>query len=313
MALLGATVAAGCGLGPGQETGSVELRVTRGYGTEVTLDDKRVKTNESDTVLRLLDGEADVGARYGGKFVQSVNGVQGTESGGRRYDWFFYVDGVESPTGAADVVPADGQDVWWDYRDWSSAMRVPAVVGAFPEPFEHGFEGKTYATRIDCLGKADPCAQVQSALEHEGVKAGVFEAEHAPGFDAEAGPTLRILVGPWDRVGDDPAAALIDDGPAQSGVFARFQGGAGREELVGLSDHGAPTTGPFGPDAGLVAAVRFEDRPPTWVVTGAGPQGVRAAAAAFNPEGLDGRYAVISQGIGGAPTTTPVPSVARQP
>jgi hypothetical protein len=311
MALLGTVAAAGCGLGPGKDTGSVELQVTRGYGTEVVLDDQQVKTKESDTVLRLLDAEADVGTRYGGKFVQSVNGVQGTESGGRRYDWFFYADGVESPTGAADVVPSDGQDIWWDYRDWSSAMRVPAVVGAFPEPFEHGFEGKTYTTRIDCLGDVDPCKQVQSALEHEGVKAGVFEAEHAPGFDAEAGPTLRILVGPWERVGDDPAAALIDDGPAQSGVFARFQGGAGGEALVGLSDHGAPSGGPYGPDAGLVAAVRFEDRPPTWVVTAAGPQGVRAAAAAFSAGRLHDHYAVIAQGSGAGATTTPVPSVTQ--
>lgn len=313
MVLLSATAAAGCGLGPGRETGSVELRVTRGYGTEVVLDAKQVKTNESDTVLRLLDGEADIGTRYGAKFVQSVNGVRGTESGGRRYDWFFYVDGVESPTGAADVVPADGQDVWWDYRDWSSAMRVPAVVGAFPEPFEHGFEGKTYATRIDCLGEIDPCELVQSELEREGVKAGVFEADHAPGFDAESGPTLRILVGPWDRVGDDPAAALIDDGPERSGVFARFQGGPGQEQVIGLSDQGDPAAGPFGPDAGLVAAVRFEDRPPTWVVTGAGPPGVRAAAAALRPERLHDHYAVIAQGSGGSAAITPVPSPTRLP
>lgn len=313
VALLCAAAAAGCGLGPGDERGSVELRVTRGYGTEAVIEAQQVETKESDTVLRLLDREADVGTRYGGKFVQSVNGVAGTESGGRRYDWFFYVDGVESPAGAADVVPGDGQDVWWDYRDWSSAMRVPAVVGAFPEPFAHGFEGSAYTTRIDCLGEVDPCKQVQSALADEGVRAGVFEAEHAPGFDAEAGPTLRILVGPWDRVGDDPAAALIDDGPGASGVFARFRGGAGEERLVGLSERGEPVAGPFGPGAGLVAAVRLEDRPPTWVVTGAGAPGVRAAAAALSAESLRNHYAVIARGTGPGNVAAPVPSVARLP
>jgi Domain of unknown function (DUF4430) len=305
-----AAAVAGCGLGPGEHTGDAELTISRDYGAQ-RLHHTEVGLRESDTVISLLDRSADIETRYGGGFVQSIDGLAGGNDDGRHSDWFFYVNGIESPIGGAEYDPGDGDRVWWDYRDWSSAIRVPAVVGAFPEPFEHGFEGKTYTTRIDCLGEVDPCKQVQSALEHEGVKAGVFEAEHAPGYDAEAGPTLRILVGPWDQVGDDPAAALIEGGPAQSGVFARFQGGAGHEALVGLSDHGTPSAGPFGPDAGLVAAVRFEDRPPTWVVTAAGPQGVRAAAAAFSAGRLHYHYAVIAQGSGASATTTPVPRVTQ--
>ena len=35
-----------------------------------------------------------------------------------------------------------GDVEWWDFRSWKGgAMIVPVVVGAFPEPFLHGFNG----------------------------------------------------------------------------------------------------------------------------------------------------------------------------
>jgi hypothetical protein len=250
----------------------------------------------------MLDRHAEISTRYGGRFVQSIDGLAGGTQDGRRQDWFFYVNGVESGVGAADVRPRDGDRVWWDYRDWSSAMRVPAVVGSFPEPFLHGFEGDRYATRVDCLGPKQPCTAVQSSLRRAGVKAGLFDAEHARGFDAESAPTLRVLVGAWSRVGDDPAAAEIERGPAQSGVFARFGAGGGLQAL----DPRARVSSSFGPRAGLIAAVRAESSPPTWVVTGTGSAGVTAAARAFGAATLRDRYAVIVP-PGGQPT--PVPAV----
>lgn len=298
--LICAVAVAGCGLGPGGGSGSGELRATRDYGRSDVIDPIGFDANESDTVLRVLDGDADLTTRYGGGFVQSIDGVEATTRGGRRYDWFFYVNGVESPVGSADVGLRDGDRVWWDYRDWSTAMRVPAVVGSFPEPFLHGFEGRDYATRIDCVGEIGPCRTARQALAGAGVKSGVFAAEHAPGFDAEAAPTLRVIVGPWDAVRSDRAAALIDQGPSQSGVFARFDD----SRIVALDERGA-VAGRFGPGAGLVAAVRFEDGPPTWVVTGVDPAGVAAAAALLDSADLRDRYAVVAP-PGAAPLPVPV-------
>src|SRR2546422_301898 len=34
-------------------------------------------------------------------------------------------------------------EAWWDYRDWTHDADLPVVVGAFPEPFLHGYGGKT--------------------------------------------------------------------------------------------------------------------------------------------------------------------------
>ena len=35
-----------------------------------------------------------------------------------------------------------GDRVQWDFRDWGAAMRVPAIVGAFPEPFLQRAQGR---------------------------------------------------------------------------------------------------------------------------------------------------------------------------
>src|SRR5436190_11156548 len=119
VALCCAIAAAGCGLGPGASIGKVELTVTRDYGTEPVLRRSIDGVHESDTVLRVLDRNAKITTRYGGGFVQSINGVAGGDPGGHVHDWFFYVNGVESEEGSADYSLHDGDTIWWDYRDWS--------------------------------------------------------------------------------------------------------------------------------------------------------------------------------------------------
>ena len=136
-ALACAAAVAGCGFGPGPSSeGTATLTVTRDYGSKTLVDaTDDGPALESETVIRFLDREADITTRYGGGFVQSIDGLAGAERGGRRYDWFFYVNGIESPVGAAEVHVHGGDRIWWDYRDWTGAMRVPAVVGSWPEPF----------------------------------------------------------------------------------------------------------------------------------------------------------------------------------
>ena len=102
--------------------------------------------------MRVLDRNAEITTRYGGGFVQSIDGLEAEERVGRSSDWFFYVNGVESPVGAADYPLHGGEAIWWDYRDWSAAMRVPAVVGSWPQPFLGGYDGKRHPVAVECLG-----------------------------------------------------------------------------------------------------------------------------------------------------------------
>jgi hypothetical protein len=284
---LGATAVAGCGLGPGKSTGDVDLTVSRDYGTKVLVQ-KQDPIHESDTVFRVLDRNADVSTRYGGGFVQSINGLSGTTSGGRTSDWFFYVNGIESPIGSAQYDLSGGDRVWWDYRDWTAAMRVPAVVGSWPEPFVHGFQGKLYGTSVQCAGRQAPCDEVSARLRAAGA--------NFPGGGGSAG-TVTIAVGPWSALRDQPVAGLLASGPASSGVFAHFVGT--RKPLLEVLNQQGQPAGSIGKGGGLIAALRQGDGPPTWVVTGTDAKGVIAAANLVGPA-LRNHYAVATQPGAGA-------------
>ena len=283
--LLGAAVAtAGCGVGPGEGVGDVSLTVTRDYGAEPVLPRATGEASESDTVMRVLDREAEIETRYGGGFVSSIEGLAEGEGDGRRYDWFFYVNGVESPIGAADFALDGGEAIWWDYRDWSAASRVPAVVGAWPQPLAGGYEGKARPVALECRDAGEACGEVRRGLEDAGI---------APVSGSPDG-AIRVLVGPWERLRDDPAAAQLERGPQTSGVFADFEPAAGGYRLQGLDEGGNPVRA-FGPGAGLVAATRRYEAPPVWIVSGATSAGALAAARLLSVEQLRDHYAVATE------------------
>jgi hypothetical protein len=290
--LLGvALVAAGCGLGPGSGVGTVDLSVTREFGA-VKMSEASGEANESDTVMRFLEGEDEIETRYGGGYVKSIDGVSEGERGGHPYDWFFYVNGIESPIGAAEVSLEGGEKVWWDIHDWSASEHVPAVVGSWPAPFTTGWEGHEPVTVVECEGGGAACETVSGALEAEGVKVAKGSPKGA----------IRVLVGPWARLRTDPAAGLVEKGPAESGIYADFEGSGADWRLVGLDENGNKVR-TFGADAGLVAATRHYEGPPVWLVTGGSGEAVRAAADVVDGADLRDHYAVASE----AGAVTPLP------
>jgi hypothetical protein len=143
--------AAGCGFGEGEERGGspAEMRVTRDFGHKLLGSARIDSVHEDETVMRMLRSDFDIDTRYGGRFVQSIDGLAGTGAGGNR-DWFYWVNGVEGSVGAGEFELSPGDRVQWDWRDWGATMRVPAIVGAYPEPFVHGLEGKRRPVRVEC-------------------------------------------------------------------------------------------------------------------------------------------------------------------
>ena len=272
-AFLAAALGTGCGLGPGEPSeGDVILTVTRDYGADQILEATRSDPPETETVLKVLDREAEIETRYGGGFVQSIEGIAGSQASGRTSDWFFYVNGVESAIGAAEFEVMGGDMVWWDHRDWTEAMRVPAVVGSWPEPFRQASSGsERVAVRVVCAGAQAPCDATQDALADAGVSSAVVE------LGAEdAGSSLRVLVGEWSEIEQDETAALLERGPESSGVFVQ----AGSDGLELLDVRGRAV----GPADGLVAATRNGEGPPTWLVTGTSRGGVLAAVGLLDAE-----------------------------
>jgi len=257
-------------------------------------------------VMSLLRRNASVTTRYGGGFVQSIDGLEGGTQAGAPRDWFYYVNGVEATKGAADTTVHAGDRVWWDLHDWSQTDDVPAVVGSFPEPFLAGIAGRRYPVRVECSDpSAAACRTVLSRLRGIGVPAALAAVS-----GGEGSAILRVLVGPLSAIGGDPSVRTVAQGPRSSGVYARFTGRGRVLELLDADGHTVRTVGAGG---GLVAATRYREEAPVWIVTGTDLAGVTRAAEALDEMSLRDRFALVLETSGakvGLPLPNPVAKIA---
>jgi hypothetical protein len=283
--LLAVVVLSGCGLGPGEsKKGGVELRVTRDFGkAALGPPAKRAEVRESDTVMRFLQTERKVTTRFGGGFVQSIDKLAGDQAA--EHDWFFYVNGSEASVGASDYKLNPGDVVQWDYHDWRATQHIPAIVGAYPEPFVHGTKGKRLPVRLECAEPDGPaCDDVTARLDKLGVTV-TSSAIGAPASDA----TLRVIVAKFSDAEQVRGVGALTKSPATSGVYARFDSDGGAFSLLdpaGQSAQAAPA------GTGLLAATQQAAQPITWLVTGVDDAGVERAATALDPAKLRGAFAV---------------------
>jgi Domain of unknown function (DUF4430) len=212
--LAAACLLAGCGEEAAGE-GSAQLWITRDRGGEVVLS---TSVPAGISALEALRRKADVETRYGGRFVQAIDGIEGDI--GRQRDWFFFVNGYEADLSAADYELHDGDVLWWDHRSWEGEMRQPVVVGAFPEPFLHGWDGERRPAVVE-----GPPSDVRDRLVE------LLGAETAGGAGANrlvlvrgSGLTGRLDGGPGDpvvfRLGEELARRLVE---APSTVRYRYE------------------------------------------------------------------------------------------
>jgi len=286
IAVLTALALAGCGLGAGPAPTAVNLTVTRDFGETAVRSFTAPQVKGQETVMSLLMRNATVSTRYGGGFVQSIDGLSGGQEGGQPVDWFYYVNGVEATKGAADTNVHPGDHVWWDRHDWSQTDRIPAVVGSFPEPFLNGTGGKRLPLRVECAvvgGYA--CRTVTERLRALGAPAAIA----ALGGGGGESQTLRVAVAPWAEIEDDPQVQGIERGPSSSGVFARFSAAG---STLTLLDENGRSVSTLSAGAGLIAATSIGENAPVWVITGTDAQGVEGAARAFDSATLHNRFAV---------------------
>lgn len=212
-ALLLVALLAGCA-GGHEERGEATLWITRDRGETVLYTGK---VAAGQTVMDALRSRGDVDTRYGGRFVQSIDGIEGSFSEGR--DWFYFVNGVAADRGAVEYRLRPGETAWWDYRSWRDEAEVQVVVGAFPEPFLHGYDGEVRpaAVRYAKAEQADDAAAVAELIGARTITRttpaccpNVFRiVDGPPRFSATAssprGPYTFVFAGDVEALVENPA------------------------------------------------------------------------------------------------------------
>lgn len=296
---LAALLITGCSAGSGAPSTSLRLLVSEDFGA-VTVDELDApKSSPEDTVLQLLERNEEVTAP-GGR-VQSIAGRAAGQDGGRPFEWSVYVNGVVPEEGAASVKVRASDRIWWDRHEETTAQSVAAVVGSFPEPFLHGYDGERLPTRLECTeARSRGCEVAGKRFGEIGVVAGRGRLQ---GSTAQA--TNRVIVGRWNQIRDDETAQNLENGAQASGVYARPTRDGKSIDILDAQGKVART---LGAGSGLIAATRFEGGRPVWIITGTDDAGLAAAADALQEGDLGGHFALAISGG----QAVDVPMVARR-
>ena len=249
------------------------LLVTENFGSVTRVSRREVLVASAPTAMRQLQSAARIETLYGGRYVQTIDGIGGNGIN----DWLFFVDGIQSDVGAAAVKLKAGQLVQWDRHDWQALRTGGAIVGAFPAPLvDRGF-------LVEChVPDTAACDMVVEKLEAAGA--------------SEAAGGVPVHVGAWKDVAAAKLPRKLTGDPVENGVFAA----PGERGLEVLGADGEVARD-LGRHAGLVAAVGEGERL-AWIVTGLTDRGVSAAVQLLDEQKLAGRFAVaVDQ------TSAPVP------
>ena len=190
---------AGCASSRPASTEGAAVWVTTDRGERVLL---TTRVRSGLTAMQALASVAKVKTRYGGRYVQAINGIEGSLS--RQRDWFYFVNGYESDRSAADYRLQPGDVEWWDFRSWKgAAASVPVVIGSYPEPFVHGFAGKTRPVVVQYeTPTLEAAARVLAGSIHA---ARVLPGSSMPAHGVNI---LRLQPGPRSRFYPDPETSV---------------------------------------------------------------------------------------------------------
>ena len=98
-------------------SGQIEVRVIVTQDNSTLMRDESVILDDGSTAMDALQQVATVETKYGGGFVEAIDGVR-TQYPETNKDWFYYVNEVSPNVGAAAYILHDGDVVHWDFHEW---------------------------------------------------------------------------------------------------------------------------------------------------------------------------------------------------
>ena len=268
----------------------LELRVTRDFGQHDAGSGRPDRSRCARATPHCASSSRSARSRRATAAASCSRSTASSGDQAAEHDWFYYVNGAEASVGAGDYGLSPGDVEQWDFHDWSATMHIPAIVGAYPEPFVHGLSGRRLPTRLEC---GDP----RSACMHRGRRRaaarGVTATSSADRHLGAASGSCASIVAKWsDLRTTGPGRALLGRARPTSGVFARFDAAGTRCTLLDAA--GADAAASRRRARGSSRRTRPAGDSIVWLVTGADQAGVDRAAAVLTPAALADAFAVAA-------------------
>ena len=291
----------GCQSQPSGEI-AVKVIVTQNFGNDLMLDESVIVTNGANA-LDALKKVARVETKYGGGFIEAIDGIKSQYSGSKvKKDWLFYVNGISANVGVLDYKLRGGDVAHWDFHDWSFRAFIPAIIGDFPQPFLDGYQGKILPTIIVYDGNLQGTAQnLTSKLEELGVEdVGAQAATELSSQDKEHSNLILLGTEDFDLIRE------LDEN-SKLGYFIYFEEG----KTVVYDSQGNKTQ--CESDCGLIQATQNPWNPKgigacenvVWTVSGTNESQVRNAIDILTNRCEEFRYAYAAVIIAGKVVKVP--------
>jgi hypothetical protein len=279
---------------------SVRIAVTCDFGKTVLLE-RVIEVEGTTTALDALRQVAKVETKYGGGFVSDINGISTQYAGTDRKkgDWFCYINGISTNTGAGAYILQDGDTEHWDFRDWGFQSFVPATIGSFPEPFRHGYGGAVYPTTIVYQNGCEESAmQIADKLGRLGVASVSTRNISQLSAEEKATDNLILLALP-----DCQLIAEMNQVWDRLGFYIHLQDGN-----LTICNSAGEATAEYTRSAGFIQATQNPWNPQgtgacqnvVWVVSGTDETGIETAVTALLNQHSDFTYAygvVLANGV----------------
>lgn len=265
-----------------------QLIVTQNFGTD-KLDSRQVAIKADLNLLEYMQHELQVDTHYGGGFIGEINGLKSTNKSGNRYDWFFYVNGIGSPVGAAQIKPRAGDIIWWDYHSWGSGAGQPAVVGCYPQPLVN--------SRVKILANQrweEMAWRCRERLVSNGaVQAEIADLTQQSNYlDKRSAPV--VVIGTWEELEEILYLQKWNDAYRKNGSGIHFRDG----ELELLGADGTPRQIISAGGGVIIASGQgLGDHNPLWLIAGVDDEGVKLAVETFcsHPEEMAWKFGLAVQ------------------
>lgn len=277
----------------------IYLSVTTDYGNTLIFENT-IPYEEGWTVYDVMMSETTIDTDYGGSFISGINGVSSSMKGadGRRWDWFYYVNGVCADVGPLDYEMQPGDSIWWDYHGWQgSGAANSTVTGGYQALFTLGYDGRSGQVQlIFADGYEETAAAIGEQMEAMGADGIRLQGlESSEGLISDRiGPTL--VIGDWQGLSQVAFLSDLNERYEKTGQF-QYYSNSGTLDLMSPLNETAMTL-EQGSGSIFTHGEGLGDENPLWILTGTDNEGVAKAAELLtkNRDVLRNTYSLAVEG-----------------